>query len=228
VSQTLRLREDTIGPGYPNPPQQGPFLVVGAPTALSDDSLDTYIQMTGVRSYIKAELEPATVPAEQVTQVLLHTTFACGPDTLVNHHYVSVEFWESAGVQGSGYAHFDYTDEPRGFPTIVIPNSSAVYSATYVIEPDDAPLNASTTWAEFLNLLSGTPAVVLTPDLHSFADKNTTWWYEFWVTLVTPSGGQPPRRIFPRDDGMTGGARRTWPPSKSQQWGNRVDGSGYV
>jgi hypothetical protein len=37
----------------------------------------------------------------------------------------------------------------------------------------------------------------------------------------------PYRRIFPRDDGLAGGAPRTWPPSKAVQSSNRTSG-GYL
>jgi hypothetical protein len=43
-----------------------------------------------------------------------------------------------------------------------------------------------------------------------------------WVYATTPY-----RRIYPRDDGLGGGAPRTYPPSKSVQLGNRTTG-GYL
>lgn len=46
------------------------------------------------------------------------------------------------------------------------------------------------------------------------------WIYDHPVNL--PAG--VPRRIYPRDDGLTGGARRVYPPSKSQQRGRRTFG----
>ena len=53
-------------------------------------------------------------------------------------------------------------------------------------------------------------------------------WVRLRVEIDLGSPYQPPRRVYPRDDGLTGGARRTWPPSKAAQRGFRVDGSGYL
>lgn len=47
------------------------------------------------------------------------------------------------------------------------------------------------------------------------------------VRLYYLTPGQPPRRIYPRDDALTGGARRVFPPNKTAQRGNRVAG-GYL
>lgn len=55
-------------------------------------------------------------------------------------------------------------------------------------------------------------------------DEQTTI-YEMWVE-VDHAGGQPYRRIFPRDDGLAGGAPRNYPVSKGVQTSNRT--SGYL
>jgi hypothetical protein len=47
------------------------------------------------------------------------------------------------------------------------------------------------------------------------------------VRLIYLMPGQPPRRVYPRDDALTGGAQRVFPPNKTQQHGNRVTG-GYL
>lgn len=60
-------------------------------------------------------------------------------------------------------------------------------------------------------------------------DATLTWFIQEVALLVTyPTTDAPPRRLFPREDGLgVGGVRRHWPPSKSVQRGIRRAG-GYL
>lgn len=50
--------------------------------------------------------------------------------------------------------------------------------------------------------------------------------YQAWIE-VGEDAGSTYRRVFPRDDGLAGGAPRNYPPSKSVARGNRTSG-GYL
>lgn len=52
----------------------------------------------------------------------------------------------------------------------------------------------------------------------------TLEWWHVWIPAAAMADY---RRNFPRDDGLAGGARRNYPPSKAIQSGNRTSG-GYI
>lgn len=75
--------------------------------------------------------------------------------------------------------------------------------------------------------INGYP-VTTSASLPSSASHTATLISELWIVVVSDQVEAPPRRLFPREDGLgVGGARRHWPPPRSYQRGARRAG-GYL
>lgn len=74
---------------------------------------------------------------------------------------------------------------------------------------------------------SGPPTYPVTnPDITlTYRWQGPRWRWVYDELPVEPA--VPYRRVFPRDDALTGGARRTFPPSRAVQSSNRI-GGGYL
>jgi hypothetical protein len=138
----------------------------------------------------------------------------------------------------------EFVDFAHGSPTAqLVAALPSTWSSQMTVEVDDALYEANAALLQHtVSPWRRTRSMLLwaIPDSDVIRRDKNGQLLEFHTVLTMTSTFTPPRyrfryttfdepyqRIFPRDDGLAGGAERTWPPSKGVQLGNRTS-AGYL
>jgi len=212
-----------------------PITIVGGPECLANLDTASYIEFdpsqSGFLVGAVADGSPSTAKG--------FGTFDAPPGAIIEDYRFVAQGWVSSVTPYPPGTNDGYTNDPLvNWPSVLIDYIGAAYIGGYNLSTFDIVASGNLGADIFCAVQPNHPELIFDSDSDAFGLTPTVTpdsilgfsgptiritYLCIRITYSLPTEASV-RRIYPRDDGLTGGARRTYPPNKSQQCGRRTFG----